>query len=316
MRTAVFSCLGLGDGLISLVLSQNMAKQGWQVDTFHPSLQSLQSWFPHLPLLRLPPKEELENTLRHYDRFFLFYEKSESMLRILELCQNKWPNRLTVLNPIATLRHDYPYWEGGKFEGCYPFVQNLVNFCRHTLGFASPTFSNGITPPPNTQVQRYPKRIVLHPKSSRETKNWPWEKFQELATRLEQKGFDPWFILSASEKEEAPACKSPDLSTLSEMAHFVAESGAMIGNDSGIGHLASCFGLPTVTICRHRQASLFWRPGWSPGVVLTPPSLMPNLKGMRWRDRYWKECISVKRVENAFLELYKKTVEDRLVTAS
>jgi ADP-heptose:LPS heptosyltransferase len=153
-------------------------------------------------------------------------------------------------------------------------------------------------------LRRYPKRVVIHPKSSRESKNWPWQKFANLAEELEQEGFEPWFILTPAEKETVPPCRCPDLRNLSEMAHFVAESGAMIGNDSGIGHLASCLGLPTVTICRHKQASLFWRPAWSPGTILTPPQLLPNLKGMRWRDKYWKHCISVGRVQNAFLDLY------------
>jgi len=305
VKAAVFSCLGLGDGLISLVLSNNLARNGWEVTTFHPSLKGLQSWFPHLPLTPFPAKEEIESQFSTFDKFFLFYEKSEWMLHILKFCQERWPDKLTVLNPIATRNKDYPFWEGGKFDGRVSFVDNLVNFCRHTLHFTEPTSSNGIVVPSSVELRRYPKRIVIHPKSSKESKNWPWLKFETLAEQLEEEGFEPWFALTSSEKETVPPCRSPEIKSLADLAHFVAESGAMIGNDSGIGHLASCLGLPTVTICRHKHASSFWRPGWSIGAVLTPPSLMPNLKGLRWRDKYWKHWISVGRVQNTFLSLYE-----------
>lgn len=306
MRTAVFSCLGLGDGLISLVLSHNLVNNGWDVTTFHPSLKGLQGWFPRLPLMPFPAKEEMEKVLSEFDRFFLFFEKSEWMLSILEFCKARWPDKLTVLNPIATKRCDYPFWEGGKFDGQIPFVDNLLNFCRNSLQLPQVSNSNGITPPESVIIRRYPNRIVIHPKSSRESKNWPWEKFATLARQLENEGYEPWFALTNAEKATLPPCRSPNLLSLSDTAQFVAESGAMIGNDSGIGHLASCLGLPTVTICRHKQASYFWRPAWTPGTVLTPPALIPNLKGMRWRDKYWKYCISVSRVQNAFIDLYKK----------
>ncbi len=304
MRIAVFSCLGLGDGLISLILSNNLAKNHCEVDTFHPSLHSLQAWFPHLPLKSFPSEEKIEEVLALYDRFFLFYEKSDWMFKILDWCQKKAPQKLTVLNPIATPNCDYPYWEGGKFDGRLTFVENLVNFCRHSLQLHNATDSNGITPLADVVFQRYPKRIVLHPTSSKEEKNWPWKRFEILANRLEKSGFEPWFVLSPAEKIQFPACRSPSTKNLSELAHFVAESGGMIGNDSGIGHLASCLGLPSVTISRNKQQSSFWRPGWAPTNTLTPPSWIPNLKFIRLRDKYWKYLISVKEVQRVFTKLY------------
>ena len=61
MRCAVFSCKGLGDGLVSLVISHNMSINGWKVDTFHnKQLNQLQSWFPHLPISSFPKKTFLK----------------------------------------------------------------------------------------------------------------------------------------------------------------------------------------------------------------------------------------------------------------
>ena len=308
MRAAVFSCLGLGDGLISLVLSNNLAKHGWEVETFHPSFLSFQDWFPHLPLAVFPSQEKMDEVLSRFDRFFLFYEKSEWMFRVLRYCQEKHPDKLSVLNPIPTFRCDYPYWEVGKFNGRLPFVQNLVNYCRDSLHIAGATSSNGITLPPYVLPRRFPKRVVIHPTSSRKSRNWLWTRYSVLAERLEEEGFEPWFVMSDADKACLPSCRSPNTKTLSELAHFVAESGGMIGNDSGVGHLASCLGLPVVTLYRDERTAHFWRPGWSPTVPLTPWHGIPNIKFLRLRDKYWQYCITVGRVQDAFLELYQNTV--------
>jgi ADP-heptose:LPS heptosyltransferase len=74
----------------------------------------------------------------------------------------------------------------------------------------------------------------------------------------------------------------------------------MIGNDSGIGHLASCLNLPTLIICRSKIAAPFWRPGWTSGEVILPPAWIPNLKGLRFRDKYWQKSITVPKVLKSF----------------
>ena len=100
--------------------------------------------------------------------------------------------------------------------------------------------------------------------------------------------------------------EAPLFANLSELAVFVCESGYMVGNDSGIGHLASNFGLPTLTICRSYQNALFWRPAWTIGEVITPSPWIPNLKGLRWRDRHWKKWISVNKALKGFHRLERE----------
>ncbi len=302
MRVAVLSCLGLGDGLISLVLSNNLQQNGYEVVTYHPSFVGLQSWFPSLPIKAFS-KLQLED-LAGFDKIYIFHEKTSRMLEIQHYCEEKQPEKLTILNPIATLGTDYPYWEQGRFDGSKPFVDNLVKFCSEILKLPKVSSGNGITLPKDVILRRYPKRVVIHPMSSRLSKNWSWKSFEKLAKKLEEEGWEPHFLLTREEKLQNPTpCRSPEVNNLSEIAAFVAESGAMVGNDSGIGHLASCFGLPTVTVCRNKNVSLFWRPAWAPGVVITPPSWLPNLKGMRLRDNRWKHFIPVSKVFKAFQEL-------------
>jgi hypothetical protein len=277
---------------------------GNDVVTVHPALESLQSWFPHLPLEPLSSLK-LED-FASYDKIFLFHEKTARMLQIQEYCLKHHPKKIVVLNPIATFKKDYPFWENGKFDGSKTFVDNLVHYCTNELRLKDVTKSNGLTVPSGALLRKIPKRVVIHPTSSQEQKNWPWEKFASLARSLEAEGWEPQFLLTKEEKARYPSCVSPNINNLDEMARFVAESGAMVGNDSGIGHLASCLGLPTVTICRNKEVSYFWRPAWASGTVIAPPRWLPNLKWMRWRDRHWKKFISTGEVLQAFQQLTAK----------
>jgi heptosyltransferase III len=303
-KQAVFSCKGLGDGLISAVLAHNLSLKGHTVTLFHPSLSQMQAWFPHIALAPFPSKESLST----YDRLFFFYEKSPWMQELQMFAEKHFPERTHILNPIATPNRDYSYWSEGKFNGRLPFVDNLRTYAARLLDFPEAVKQNGIEPLDSFQPRRIAQRVILHPTSSRPGKNWPQEKFTELAIRLRAAGFDPRLILSAEERQawgETPFA-APLFATLSELAGYVCESGWMIGNDSGIGHLASCLGLPTITICRSKLAGNFWRPAWSPSLLLTPSPLIPNLKGLRLRDLYWKHWIPVRRVLRAFHSMVKK----------
>jgi heptosyltransferase III len=295
MKIAVFSCAGLGDCLLTLILSHNLASQGHEVVTFHPFMAEMQGWFPHLKIRPFPPR------LEEFDRFFVVYEKSAWMMQVLEACLARYREKTTVLNPIATPNTDYPYWEEGRFDGNHPFADNLVAFCKNILGIAEAVKSNGMALPSGLQPRRFPKRVVIHPTSSRPGKNWPRHKFLKLAAKLIEKGYEPVFIVSPKERAEWP--EAPLFPSLDAVARFVYESGTMIGNDSGIGHLASMLGVPTVSLFKNERTAHFWSPSFAPWKICLPQGWLPNIKGMRWRDRYWHWNLSVRQVVRAFDEL-------------
>src|SRR3990172_4612898 len=110
-RASVFSCLGLGDGLIALVLSNNLKLNGFEATTFHPSLSALQRWFPGLPVSSFLPACDLDR----FDSLFVLFEKSPWMERVVEACLTRYRERSYILNPIATSNSDYLFWEEGKF---------------------------------------------------------------------------------------------------------------------------------------------------------------------------------------------------------
>lgn len=290
MKCAIFSCVGLGDGLIALVLANNLRNNGHSVITFHPTLHSLASWFPGLEIASFPFPVPLSS----FERIFIVYEKSPSMQAILQEALTHFRSITTVINPIATPNTDYPFWEEGRFDGRMSYVDNLVGFCKAVLQLDRVGRDNGMMRPEGCSVRAFPKRVIIHPTSSKDEKNWSEDKYRLLEKQLETRGFEPVFVVG--EAERARWAEGLSFSSLDALARFVGESGYFIGNDSGIGHLASCLGLPTVTLCRNHQTGRFWRPSWARGEIIYPSKMIPNLKGFRLRDRYWREWISVNQV--------------------
>lgn len=296
---AIFPCIGLGDGLISNVLAHNLALAGHKVTVYHPILPHLQPLFPNLSFSNRP--DALPPSLDHY---LFFYEKLPWMQTMIESAGEK----ATILNPIATPNTDYPYWEEGEFDGRIPFAHNLVHYLKKKWEIKDPILSNGIKLPPEVIPRKYPKRVIIHPTSSRPGKNWSQKKFLQLANRLNNEGYEPSFILTKDEQESWPDVGAPKFTNLCELAAYIAESGSMIGNDSGIGHLASCLGIPTLTICRSQMSADFWRPAFHDGEVVVPPRLIPNIKGLRLRDQRWQAFVSTTKVIQRW-EMLKKNLD-------
>jgi len=92
---------------------------------------------------------------------------------------------------------------------------------------------------PRLDCPRGAKRefIAIHPFSGSARKNWPLDRYQELATQLDY---------------PVEWCIGPDgavrISDLYELACWLATAQCYIGNDSGITHLAAAAGVPVVAI--------------------------------------------------------------------
>jgi heptosyltransferase-3 len=93
---------------------------------------------------------------------------------------------------------------------------------------------------PVQQVARH-GAAVIHPFSGSRKKNWPLERFQELAARLDQPV--KWL---AGPEDVLPGADRFD--NLGELAGWLAGARVYIGNDSGITHLAAAVGTPTVAL--------------------------------------------------------------------
>src|SRR5690606_34245359 len=91
----------------------------------------------------------------------------------------------------------------------------------------------------------------------------------------------------------------PDNQGLSGVARYVRESGWFIGNESGIGHLASAAGIPVLTLTGRMKRTRAWRPAWSISRIVAPW----YIPGGRLRDRYWRILLTPQHVMRAFDKL-------------
>ncbi len=92
--------------------------------------------------------------------------------------------------------------------------------------------------------------VAIHPGSGSAKKNWPVERFVEVA-----RGVQPLFTVGEADAEAVAAIRAalPDAvvlegQTLVELAPVIAACRLFIGNDSGITHLAAALGVPTVAL--------------------------------------------------------------------
>lgn len=102
-----------------------------------------------------------------------------------------------------------------------------------------------------------PQAILIHPGSGSPLKNWPAERFLELAARLRETGNSVRFILGEVELERWPAeeiARFDDAAEVLRPATYVdlltecSRARLFIGNDSGPAHLAGIVGIPTLAL--------------------------------------------------------------------
>lgn len=83
--------------------------------------------------------------------------------------------------------------------------------------------------------------VVIHPFSGSARKNWPLERFRELAQRI------GWPVQWSAGPQE-PLDGAVRFENLFDLACWLARSRLYIGNDSGITHLAAAAGAPVLAI--------------------------------------------------------------------
>jgi heptosyltransferase-2 len=88
------------------------------------------------------------------------------------------------------------------------------------------------------------QRVVLHTGAGQPVRQWPVERFQEIARRLEAAG---WHVTMLDDS----------FNDVDRLLDTLADADRFIGNDSGPGHLAALLGVPTFTIFGPQLPGLF-----------------------------------------------------------
>lgn len=271
-KIAVVCAPGLGDGLIMHIAAHNLRQMGHEIVTFNDHLENFGKWLPGYQFAKQP---SLEDTFQDFDAILLQHDNSLKSKKIKSTHPKVYgfygSHQVAKHGPLSLL--DY------VCNPLLPMADNLSLAVTKWFGLSSK--ENGLTPPSSLIHKKYPKRVAIHPGSSDPYRNWPLKRFRKVATFLQQKGYDPIFC--------------DNLPSLEDLASFLYESGAFIGNDSGPGHLASCLKIPSLIIGTSHKHLLLWRPGWLPPKVITPPRWVSRFK---WTQKRWKSFIPTRIVIN------------------
>jgi ADP-heptose:LPS heptosyltransferase len=102
---------------------------------------------------------------------------------------------------------------------------------------------------------------LLHPGSGSPRKNWPAERFLELAARLAAAGERPAWVLGPAEAGFAPPERDAALRGMSlpALAAAAARARLFVGGDSGVAHLAAAAGAPCVVLFGASEPAV-WAP--------------------------------------------------------
>lgn len=163
-------------------------------------------------------------------------------------------DRASAREPSATLFYKRKY--------AVPRDLHAIERTRRLFGLALgykpdlSTLASGIAPPPAGLAGIDGKTAFLLHGTSREDKKWPAEDWIGAARLLVGRGMTPVTTWS-NEREKAvaeaiaqavPATIVVPKSPLSDIAAILGRSTLVIGADTGLTHLASAFGLPTVAV--------------------------------------------------------------------
>ncbi|MBM3264511.1 MAG: glycosyltransferase family 9 protein [candidate division Zixibacteria bacterium] len=148
-----------------------------------------------------------------------------------------------------------------------PYTPDPQRRIHMTYRFMEPLTALGIAPlPPPPRLNRPQTTtapvdeqepcVVVHPGSGGLRKCWPAERYAALCDALTKRGVrvtltagpaDTKTVEAVADRLRHPIPVADNL-TLSEMAAFLRRSRALVGNDSGIAHLAAAVGVSVTAI--------------------------------------------------------------------
>ncbi len=281
LPVALLSAPALGDGLLTLVLANNLRRQGRACVLHHDQLLSLRSWAPWATIEPLPDEPE---------RMAWFAEARPLFV-----------GDPALVPPGAGAGPGQLVFTKDRWDRQHPYLRSLQRHAERVLDARWTTDACELVAPAGVARDTHPRRIALHPFSARPAKDWPPERWVRLALHLRERGWEPEVLLAPGEEERwraaaGDACAIAVPGPLDAVAAWLLGSAAAIAGDSGIGHLASAVGVPTLSLFRKASAARFWRPTWGRTAVVTAPWRLPGGRG----HRHWGRLLSVRRVARRF----------------
>ena len=111
-----------------------------------------------------------------------------------------------------------------------------------------------------------PTYVGLAPGSREARKNWPLDRFVQVAAMLAANGHIPVFILGPFERRwtdelraRAPEALFPEIESVDRTLSLISRLAVMLAGDSGAGHMAASLDVPLVSLFGPTDAER-WRP--------------------------------------------------------
>ncbi|WP_233836464.1 glycosyltransferase family 9 protein [Paraburkholderia sp. ZP32-5] len=287
-RVAIVLSPALGDSLLMMTVARNLRNSGIEVTVFGRQAVYLKDWFPNTDIRHELDEKDLDEQLRDFDLVIQLHRD-----RPFADLDRRHHNVMLLDHVCRAHSHE-------------AMAERLARCCREEIGLGEAGKDNGICAPLKLQHRKHMRRVAIHPMASTSDKRWLASRFIQLAQVLRERGFSPQFVVAAQERTEwahleRSGLSVPKLDSLAEVAALIYESGWFIGNDSGVGHLASNLRVPTLSLFMRNGLARTWRPSWGVGHVLVGSNYLPT---SYLKERYWKYMLTVGTVMQAFERLY------------
>ena len=120
--------------------------------------------------------------------------------------------------------------------------------------------------------------LAIHPGSGSPAKNWPAERFSEVARRLSSGR--PWLLVLGPAEGELAAWPGALVARdwpLRALGAALSRASLFLGNDSGVAHLAAASGAPALTLFGPTDPALWAPVGRSVATLRAPGDALPSL---------------------------------------
>jgi hypothetical protein len=311
-RIALVGFSSLGDGLIYLMMAENLRNNGYNVTSYGNIAYQMRHWLPQLEIRPYPDADRFDEAFSEYDlvimsppqfiRDHMDARRTDEMRRrwllICQKCPPSWRYDHT-----ERVRTGYSAEIFGELRGlldssgsiCFrkfadeSVVDITLEYLREKMHLRHVEKGVALTHPAGLQHRRNRRRIVVSPDSAwAEKKDWPPRSFLSLCHALRDRDYDPKIVVAPKNHARwatmpGNVFETPEFSDIDKLSAYLYESAAVIANDSGNGHLASFLEVPVVTIYRKRNPSFQWRPAWGPAKVVCPRLTLPWIRGAIWK---------------------------------
>ena len=198
--------------------------------------------------------------------------------------------RLDALAPGRRIGHAAPGWEGPAWVDD-PGVPERRRWCDLLVhaGLAEHADPDDLLLPGRRAVTGGP--VVLHPGAAYGSKRWPAARFAVCAAVLQARGYP--VVVTGSDAERrltaevvARAGLPPDAdlggrTDLAGLLDLVAAASLVLAGDTGVSHVATAFGTPSVTLFGPVPPTQWGPPPGGPHVVLGDDTVR---RGERFAD--------------------------------